>query len=219
MHSKIVNAVKLIGGSWFVFASVVVVGQACSSGSGPNVDADLTGGGQRAGAGGSRATGGGRGGNGMVPDANADESGSRLQAAVVKGADGSVHAMGTFHDSMLNEDCAFVATSGAYQCVPILPATLNTFFSDSGCKTPLATLVTTSCSSQPSTQFAYVPDESPGSCGGAYKRLTGAYAGPFYSDVSGPCVKEGTAAATDAMYTVGADVPRATFVGGTRATM
>ena len=76
--------------------------------------------------------------SGVIPNANADESGSRLRANYVEGSDGSKHFLGTFYDTQRGEDCAFAETAdGLYLCLPTvgIGATISTalLFEDAQC--------------------------------------------------------------------------------------
>jgi hypothetical protein len=105
----------LVGGSVAVFLAVATCGGAAEH------LAHHVGAGGAGGAGSSSKVSSGKGagvGAGM-PEAYADESGTRLKANYVTGADGSRHYLGTFYDSQRAEDCDFqVMSDGSFLCLP-----------------------------------------------------------------------------------------------------
>lgn len=149
---RIFDVAKLVAGSTAVFLGVVTCGGVAEH------LADTTGAGGGSGASSARSSGkGGTGGHGggIIGDAYADESGSRLKANYVTGADGSKHYTGTFFDSQRNEDCSFQQMAdGTYLCLPTdgVGTVQAQVFSDSGC-------------TQPVTEVAPPQATLPGICG------------------------------------------------------
>lgn len=93
----------MLVGSFAIFG-VVATGQACAS----NAARFGTGGNDGGQGAGSGSSGGQAGhGGGIVANAKADESGTRLKANLVTSPDGAKHYIGTFHDAQRNETCFF----------------------------------------------------------------------------------------------------------------
>ncbi|MCC6899113.1 MAG: hypothetical protein IT377_09070 [Polyangiaceae bacterium] len=82
---------------------------------------------------------GGGGGNPLVPEANAEQSGQRLKARRLLGADGSSSFLG-WQDLARNEGCAFHHTvEGKLRCLPSGPSVkygYANYFADPACTIP-----------------------------------------------------------------------------------
>ncbi len=197
---RILEAAKLMVGSWVVLGVCVATWGACGG------SRDMHGLGGNAGAKGS----GGNGGN-MVPSANADEGGTRLKANTIKGSDGSKHYVGTFHDTMRNEDCTFKpAVDGKTRCLPdaSLP---GPYFSDSACTTALV--------ASPSACAAPQYAAKPAACGlgdDIFKIGAKSTASMVYV-ASGGCMAT-TPPANATLYAIGAEQAPTGFVEGMSAT-
>lgn len=72
-----------------------------------------------------------------VPDAMANESGTRLRARRLVGADGSKQWVG-WHDNKLNVDCGYArAADGLQHCMPAGSPGLTVYFTDASCTQPI----------------------------------------------------------------------------------
>lgn len=229
------NAIHFLGGS----VTVYVLMAACSAGSkgkaGEGDEMAVTSGGAAQSTGGVASSGGvdgvpdptagkpsGMGGIGgiigemmdPVPDANANESGSRLKARYYVGADGSKQFTFMWHDTQRNEDCTFSRVNGSeLRCIPGgLP---RIYFADAGCTAPLwvtAKAPAASCYSTSAAKYGTNPDAS--GCPTALHILTAAAPTMIYSGSPGACIGS---AASDALsyFTSGGTIAWSEFVAAT----
>lgn len=190
------DALKLVLGSVVVYGIVA----ACSGGSSGHFTGDS--------------------GKGPVPDAQADvsQSGSRLKAQVVTGADGSKAFTGLF-DTQTKQECAYAnAADGSYRCLPsgIKAVAATSFFNDAKCTQPILN-VPAGC-----TAPAFVSTVS-ASCGNTQFHIfpTGkSFMLPMtiYLAEAGKCNAVPTKNAMGTWYEVGAELAPSTFVLGTITT-
>lgn len=196
---RILEAAKLMVGSWVVLGVCVATWGACGG------SRDMHGLGGSAGGKGS----GGNGGS-MVPSANADEGGTRLKANTIKGTDGSKHYVGTFHDTMRNEDCSFKpAVDGKTRCLPDA-LFVGPYFADSGCTMPLV--------ASPTACVAPQYGSKPAACGlgeDIFKLGAKSNASMVYL-ANGGCMAT-TPPANATLYPLGAEQAPTSFVEGTAA--
>jgi hypothetical protein len=180
------------------------------------------------------ATGGaGSGSTGPVPNAEAEESGSRIKARWIVGDDGSKQFL-TFYDSMLQVECSYqMMSDGKRHCTPQSynalviygpvspPSVPFTYFQDAACSAPLATAPTGSTCPP---QYAAV-SENPPACAPLvrtyrYHPVGAKYTGTVYEIQLSSCSP--LTAATMPMgvdfFTIGAELPPSTFVGSTLTT-
>ncbi len=120
--------------------------------------------------GGSGATGSG-GQSSIIPDALAEQSGSRLKARRMHGADGSSQFESWIDTARGGEPCGFTPTiDGKSHCLPTGPLRQNAssgYFADPDCTVPVAR-VDPSC--QPPIYILVAPsDDQTKYCSGAYK--------------------------------------------------
>jgi hypothetical protein len=223
------NAIRIFFGSVIVYFVVATV-YGCSGTRSTSTTAGTAGrGGSGGGAGGHGGHGGavgtggasGHGGGssgGPVANANADESGTRLKAQSIVGADGSKHYLGLY-DSSLKVTCDYATMSdGNLHCVPTqmkLLAELGSLYSDSGCTVPLATAVMNGC-----VPTYIVSNVAQSNCAPATTHVFAvgpAFTSTFYQGYPGNC-NQWVGAPTAPVYQVGAEMPPSAFVSGTLTT-
>jgi hypothetical protein len=198
---RILHAAKLLVGSWIVLGACVATWGACGGSKGS--------GGLGGNAGGKGS--GGHGG-GVMPSANADEGGSRLKANIIKGSDGSKHYIGTFHDTMRNEDCSFrPAVDGKTRCLPDA-VVVGPFFGDAACTMPLVSAP--SACANPS----YGSKISSCGLGEDLFKIGPKATGTIYNNSSGTCMAVTMPPPALNIFTIGAEQPPGGFVLGTSAT-
>jgi hypothetical protein len=144
-----------------------------------------------------------------VPDASAEESGSRLKARYYVGDDGSKQFAG-WYDSERKENCTVMSASdGVLRCLPFtLFASAGSYFSDSNCSSQYfvaAKPTNTACGTTPSTGYGYTS-----TCGFTFYTLTPASPSVVYAGTPGACT-EVTAPTTYAFFT-GTSIPASSFV-------
>jgi hypothetical protein len=139
-------------GKQFCLAAIAIMFAACGNMGGNNNGGGAsggtggggtggTGGGGTGGSGGG-GTGGSGGGSGGTPDY---VSGSRIKSRVLSSPDGA-KAFAGFYDSTLAMPCSFNhAADDTLRCLPTNIAYVASYFSDSGCGTPLAYTTTGGC--------------------------------------------------------------------------
>jgi hypothetical protein len=192
------QALKLVLGSGVVYA----IAAACGSGSGG---------------------GGGSGGHGgPVPDAMADvnQSGSRLKAQYVSGADGSKTFIGMY-DTQTKHECAYAfAADGMTRCLPFGPLVVQStiYYGDMGCTQPILNVPKT-CTTPPpyvstaettcggNTSFHVYPSGAAFTPGAMIYLITG-------SGTSKACTGIKPAMGADWVAT-GKEIAASTFVEGT----
>jgi len=157
-----------------------------------------------------------------VPDASAEPAtdGSRLKAIYQVGSDGSRQQQYNWWDSARDEECSFTAfADGSTRCVPSSGASGGSFFSDSGCATPLFVVATASqCQGAGTAKYAWGTGAI--SCGvfaysGLYSLKSVVPAQVFQGT---PSACTATAASTSALYTfyTGTQIPLSSFVSATK---
>jgi hypothetical protein len=200
---------SLLGG-----ALVYVAMAACSAGG----DAGSVGSVGGVGSGGSavRSANGGSGSlMNPVPTASADPvSGTRLKAQYMIADDGSKeYVTDLWFDSQRNETCAFtVAGDGKQRCIP--GGAAASMYSDSSCSTPILA-VPTGCTTPPYavgtdlSTCTQTPDAN-------HVYVVGPAATPaptsLFMTSGTSCFSVGPAALGFAYYTIGAEIPAASFV-------
>jgi hypothetical protein len=162
---------------------------------------------------------GGHGGSGIVPDADADESGSRLQLLVVQGTDGSQVSQGFFMDTQRHERCSFQLVGvSSYACLPVdgIAQQALGYYGDSGCSQPIATYASTCSGPTPLYVQSFVP------CGISLSQINGAISGNVYAGSPASCTAvsptQQSQLGIGPFYHVGATVPASSFVAGTITT-
>ena len=194
--------------AWLVVGAMVAVG--CSAGGGqtepkpdPVTSSSGVGG---SGTGGANAGGSGAGGDATIPG---NQSGDRLKARWLDGADGSRQFFG-WHDSQLGINCQALAdTGGTVRC---LPAPGQFYFTTDTCDSASAlVLVYPTCD---------VPDyvsqaKNTGACDYGYSAREvlsqAANVTAVWQSVSGNCFSA-SVPSTGTLYSVGPPMPAATFV-------
>lgn len=148
--------------------------------------------------------------DGAVTVRRTNVGGSRLKAAVVRGADGSKAYTG-MHDAQLDIDCYFGAASdGKLRCLPSSYATIpGSYYVDAGCS-QLAAI---------SNNCAPVVKYGAGSAcgaGGDVRNVTLAGQTVVYTKTGVTCTMLDLSTSYR-VYAVGSVVPPATFLEGTQA--
>jgi hypothetical protein len=95
-----------------------------------------------------------------VPDANANENGTRLKAKYYAGSDGSKQFTFSWRDTQRNEDCNFAyLPGGELRCIPMSSAA-RVYFADAGCTAPLwvAAKAAASCYPVAAAKYGTVAD-------------------------------------------------------------
>ena len=232
---KLANIIRLLVGSTAIYI-VLAMSHGCGS-SGPDLsaaggsDVSASNGGGIGGAATSRgATSGvssGKSGAGgavstgsimnPVPDADANQSGSRLRAKYYTGADGSRQWI-SWYDNQRKEDCTFQPHSdGTLRCAPFpQTVTAGSFYSDAGCKTDVASRIIQACSPAiPQPKYAIYYDAFGCSYTYRWASIMQPYAGTtLYYKNSGVC----TATAKSASYeyfSLNGEVAASEFVAAT----
>jgi hypothetical protein len=197
---RILESMKLLVGSWIVLGACVATWGACGGSHGS---------GGLGGNAGGKGTGGH--GGGVVSSANADEAGSRLKANIIKGSDGSKHYVGTFHDTMRDEDCAFKpAVDGKTRCLPDA-VFVGPYFADAACTMPLVAAPSACAVPKYGSKVAAC------ALGEDIFKLGGKMTGTVYANQGGTCMTA-TVMPNLTLYTVGAEQAPTQFVEGTSAT-
>lgn len=204
-----------------LFVLALAIGCGNMSGPGNNGGNGGTGGGASGGSGGGGTGGtggggsGGNGGSGGTPDYT---SGSRIKARVNSSADGAKGFAG-FYDSQLGVPCAFNhAADDTLRCLPNTYAYVASYFSDSGCTTPLAyasfgcapTYAQKSETSSTCIDIGYYTTNARMriySVASAYTSST------IWSGTPGSCNMSATPT-TLTFYNIGSEVPASTFAAG-----
>jgi hypothetical protein len=202
------NAIHFLGGSFTVYALMA----ACSAGGKGktgNGDEMASSGGAIQAAGGVNGNSGGVDGvndptagksNGMggiigemmdpVPDANANESGSRLKAKYYIGADGSKQFTFVWRDTQRDEDCTFGRVAGGeLRCIPATSA-IRIYFADSGCTQPIwmsgKTAATSTCDPTAGAKYGYTADAA--GCSDAIHSLQPTTPTMIYNGTPAQCI-------------------------------
>jgi hypothetical protein len=190
-------------------------------------------GGKGTGGAGGKGTGGATGGmgggsTGPVPNAEAEESGSRIKARWIVGDDGSKQFL-IFYDSMLKVECQYQfmsdgkrhCTPGAYGPVAYGPLGLvvGSLYQDAACSAPLA-MAPAGSACPP--QYAFAGDSTSQICGPSglvlhWFPVGTKYTGSVYWKNGGPCSATQPPTGQD-LFTVGAELPPSMFVGSTITT-
>lgn len=174
------------------------------------------------GAGGAGASPGGSGGSGTAGAGGSAtkprlvESGSRLEAIVYRGADGSQHPTGRWFDVQRNEECTFrPAIDGQIRCLPDAPTFAPTpnLFADRFCGVQAA-LVSTACDAAP----AYISLPQEGACSPPKLMRPGTVINPgaaAYKLTPGVSCAEQQVLPGTVVFAVGDEAPAADFVAAT----
>lgn len=167
----------------------------------------------------SKEPGGGDTITGTNPEtAGGDESGTRLRARMIVGADGSKELIG-WYDKQREEECAFKsADEGKLRCVPTAHPVFD--FADPECTKPLVTLPPQlDCNGNPPKYVmamdytqACIPSARLFEIGAASQTMVD----PVYRSQQGGCQPVGNPMAI--FYEVGAEVPMSELVEGTPVT-
>jgi len=203
-----------------LFACAFLVACGGNNGGGNNGGSGGTGGGGTGGTGGGGSGGGGTGGMGGGGSGGTPDyvSGSRIKARVQSTADGAKGFAG-FYDSQLGVPCAFNhAADDTLRCLPNTYAYVASYFSDSGCSTPLAyasfgCAVTYAQKGETSSSCIDIGYYSTNqryriySVGSAYTSST------IWSGAPGSCSMS-TTPTTLMFFNVGSEVPASTFAAG-----
>ena len=161
----------------------------------------------------------------------ADESGTRLKAKYIAGADGSkLYDSDVMHDSQLNVDCKFTAgADGQMRCVPVVaPAAITTFiyFKNAACSERIALLEPGPVGCTPALPTYVFAKDSPPYCGAAEDELAthvyplGSLIGassPVYR-MNGSNCEQVPAPLNFVYYDLLAELPAATFERATAGT-
>jgi hypothetical protein len=209
------NTVRMLAGSLAIY----IVVAACSGAGGGFIDAGTTG------TGGDAASTPHDGAIQRLMDALTDpvaaasadptQSGTRLKVQSYVGSDGSSLVAGMY-DSQLQTQCSFgLASDGTTRCLPSAgyPASVGSYFADSGCSKELAWLPQTGCT--PSYARSYSE-----TCGGQVQTIfsvSGAFSGTPYTGTPSACVSSAIPTG-DSLYSIGAELPPSTFVQATLTT-
>lgn len=202
------RTIRTIIGSIIVYLCVAMI-QACGS-----TSPRMAGGGGSHGGGGS----GGHGGS-IVADANADQSGMRIEVVYQLGDDGS-KIQARFYDTMRKEYCdTYAASDGRNHCMPAIGPTVAlsaSYFSDSGCSVSVGYHL--SCYGAPKYILVTL---GAGGCASYYKTYVAGAAidpsAPIYIGAPGSCLMT-TQAVGSSYYSIGAEVSPSAFVGFTPQT-
>jgi hypothetical protein len=157
-----------------------------------------------------------------VKEAMADDnaSGTRLKATRYVGEDNSSIFLGLY-DSMLHTPCTFTQafSDGSTRCMPTGPTTTSagTFFADSGCTQPLATIPACTTALAPTYATLVVPAACDTLPSTSVYSVMGAWTGLIYLGTPAACTMAKT---TDTMpysfFSVGAtELSPSMFVKGT----
>ena len=162
--------------------------------------------------GGSDAQIGGGGSNPVLPEAHAEQSGNRLKARRLHGADGSSQFIG-WTDTARNEECSFNrAADGTYRCLPSGPSveySSGSYFVDPSCTVPG---VDRKAGCPPAKYLALYADSSSCSGGGIAAVFPLQPAGQlFYKNGDGQCSPE-SASPGYAIYGAGNPIPWTDFL-------
>lgn len=222
------KTLRLIVGSFVVYFAVAILhacgptpahmasttgsaghaGSAAAGGMGGAASTMASAGGNSGGHGGAVGTGGMMN---PVGDADAEESGSRIKAKRIVGADGSKQFEG-WYDTNLKVECSYLMMSdGKLHCIPEYAATIG--FSDSACTMPVIGLIIQGCPPPPIAGYI----SSTLMCGYSYAART---VGPpvsqsmYYSNFGGPCVSS-PISSPFTVYATGAELPPSMFVAAT----
>ena len=186
-----------------------------SGGTGGGASGGSGGGGTGGSGGGSGGSGGTGGGSGGTPDY---VSGSRIKARVQSTADGAKGFAG-FYDSQLGVPCAFNhAADDTLRCLPNTYAYVASYFSDSGCATPLA-YASFGCAptyAQKSENSSTCIDVGYYTTNARIRiySVTSAYtSSTIWSGSPGSCSMSATPA-TLTFFNIGSEVPASTFSAG-----
>jgi hypothetical protein len=149
-----------------------------------------------------------------------DQPGARLKARYLEADDGSRQFLG-WYDPARDASCRFtVASDGAWRCLPEGAAS-GTFFADSSCTTPLAT-VPKGCAAP-----AYVTVRQASSCASSEfservfaigDRFTASLAYWVAGSACAPTTSGDFSFSPYDLYTVGDEIPASSFVGATSQT-
>lgn len=163
------------------------------------------------------ATGGmsGKGGGGPVPDADANQDGSRLKAVKYVGLDGSIMYQDSMYDSQLDSYCSYMAdASGIYRCVPNYIGTF-TEFSDPACKVPVARRPDLSVCGQmlvpPKAITVVLSDPSTGCTSFKSFYVGSKFSGQLYTQSGSSCIQT-VASQYYAYYAIGTEIPQVNLV-------
>ncbi|HKO46866.1 MAG TPA: hypothetical protein VJV79_04045 [Polyangiaceae bacterium] len=155
-----------------------------------------------------------------VRDASAEPAtdGTRLKAVYMVGADGSRQQQYNWWDSERKEDCSFMAfADGSTHCVPSVGASSGSFFSDSGCSTPLFAVGVNQCQAGAAKYGlgALVISCNVVTYPGIYSLKSVVPAQVFQGT---PAACTASAASTIALYTfyTGTQIPLSSFVSATK---
>mgnify|MGYP001613324065 CR=1 FL=1 len=230
-YSRLVTGIRFCAGSSAVYLLVAVL-HACS-GSAPKPLAGGAGGsggaGVSAGVGGASGTskGGSGGSTGSltdpVPEANAEESGSRLKAQRYVGEDGTKQFAGWW-DSLRQESCTFIKLKdGMVHCAPVLGSKGSvyvgtiSYYSDPTCSNPALVYAVNTCEPSPKVAIVTPPGDQ---CTGYYDHYevggstTSLYSKqPITGSWGSTTIPMGYVAAT-----LGSKIPPSAFVAATTVT-
>jgi hypothetical protein len=167
------------------------------------------------------ASGSGMGGFGgmmnPVPDADANESGTRLKVKYMAGGDGS-KSFFALYDSLLKENCSYVTmTDGTSRCAPtgILELASSKTFLESTCSTQVVLVNPTACGGVP----GYLRGTSDSCNGGPYIYkvfpIGAIVPGTIVYYLAGGVCKPQSLYVWQEIRTLGAEMPPSSFVAGT----
>ncbi len=189
-------------------------GGGVGSGGGGNGGANGGGGGGGTGGGTGGSGGGGTGGGGGGGSEPDYVSGSRIKARVVSSADGAKSFAG-FYDTQLGTMCSFNhAADDTLRCLPPLVAYIGSYYSDSGCATPLAYATGCAPTYAYKTEAAVTCVDTGYSLGNTRYHvysIGAAYSGTVYAGSPGSC---NTTTPSYPVYTIGSEVAASTFAAG-----
>lgn len=162
----------------------------------------------------------GSGGSSVIPEAHAEQSGSRLKARRFKGSDGSSQ-FETWVDTARGDECTFYQTTeGKRRCLPSgtnVDYASSDYFADPGCTVPIAR-VDSSCAP---LKYVLVPkdDDQTKYCSGAFAILSvhqaAAVNNVYYRSSSGECTLEQSSG--ESAYAAAEVLPLGDFVEGVAA--
>lgn len=180
--------------------------------------------GEGGGGAGGGSVGSGAGGSGTTTQTTSAISGSRLKAYWLTTSDGAQQFDYLWRDTQLNIDCSIgMAPDGQYRCLPTALGGIGTYFSDSGCSTPLMVAAFTCSAASPQPPPYISVSQSTGTgCSTTTKTTiynTGSpYTGGVYSGTSTSCLNLGPTYAQEGvtLYSVGSVLDVTMFAQATR---